>query len=215
METNGTRTGSFWSSARPLACGLAVAAGLFRFVPYVLPLHIYNFAPLGALGIFGGARLKWWQALAIPILIMAVTDLLLWKWKGYAPFDPFVYGCFLANVALGRMLLSRTESPWRIGAVSLFASIQFFLVTNFGAWVTDIHSATPLYTSDWKGLLECYTLGIAFFRTEAWPLGFFGNAVLGDLFFSAVLFGGHAVLTRTAFPAERVKPATGMAVSHG
>ena len=56
------------------------------------------------------------------------------------------------------------------------ASIQFFLVTNFGAWVTDIHSATPLYTSDWKGLLECYTLGVAFFRTEAWPFGFFGKS---------------------------------------
>src|SRR5262249_3619561 len=115
----------------------------------------------------------------------------------------------------GRVLLSQTESPLRIGAVSLLASIQFFIVTNFGAWVTDIHSASPTYTSDWNGLFKCYELGIAFYRTEAWPLGFFGNTVLSDLFFTAVLFGAHACLSRTAFPAERIKAAENVALSHG
>ncbi|HEY1861684.1 MAG TPA: DUF6580 family putative transport protein [Gemmataceae bacterium] len=214
MENNETRPGSFWSDARPLACGLAIVAGLFRFVPYLFPLPIFHFMPIGALGLFGGARLNWRQAVALPVLVMAATDLVLWQWKDLTPFDPFVYGSFLVNVLLGRLLLSRTESPWRIGSVSLLASIQFFVITNFGVWVTDRFSATPMYAANLGGLLKCYALGLAFYKTEAPPLGFVGNALLGDLFFTAVLFGAHAILTRTAFPAERVRAERKIAISH-
>src|SRR6516162_9656037 len=124
METNKPPTGSFWSDARPLACALAIVAGFVRFIPYVFSLPIFHFTPVGALGVFGGARLKWWQGLIIPTLVMAVTDLVLWKWKGLSPCDPFVYGSFVVNVILGRMLLARSESPLRIGAVTLLASFQ-------------------------------------------------------------------------------------------
>ncbi len=214
MGNNEPRVGSLWSDARPLACGLAIVAGLFRFVPYLFPLPIFHFMPIGALGLFGGARLKWRQAVALPMLVMAMTDLVLWQWKGLTPFDPFVYGSFLVNVLLGRLLLTRTESPWRIGTVSLLASFQFFVITNFGVWVTDCFSATPMYSASLGGLLKCYALGLAFYKTEAPPLGFFGNALLGDLFFTAVLFGAHALLTRTAFPAERVRAEPKIAISH-
>ncbi len=214
MENNGTQSGGFWSSARPLACGLAIIAGLLRFVPYVRLLPIFNFTPVGALGVFGGARLKWWQAFFLPILLMAVTDLILWQWKGndflwagLLFFDPFVYVSLLINVLLGRTLLSRTESPWRIGAVSLVASLQFFVITNFGVWVIDRQSAAPMYSANLNGLLACFAKGLAFYKTEAPPLGFFGNTVLSDLFFAAVLFGAHACFTRIAFSAERVQPA--------
>jgi hypothetical protein len=222
MENNRTRTGHFWSDARPLACVLAVIAALLRFVPYARMLPIFNFTPVGALGVFGGARLKWWQALSIPILVMAVTDLILWQWKGndflwagWLFFDPFVYVSLLVNVLLGRTLLSRTESPWRIAAVTLLGSFQFFVITNFGVWVIDRQSAVPMYSANLAGLLQCFGKGLAFYKTEAPPLGFFGNTVLSDLFFVAALFGAHALLTRTVFPAERVAPASNVVVSHG
>jgi hypothetical protein len=222
MENNRTRSGHFWSDARPLACVLAVITGLLRFVPYARMLPIFNFTPVGALGVFGGARLKWWQALSIPMLVMAVTDLILWQWKGsdflwagWLFFDPFVYVSLLINVLLGRTLLSRTESPWRIAAVTLLGSFQFFVITNFGVWVIDRHSAVPMYSANLAGLLQCFGKGLAFYKTEAPPLGFFGNTVVSDLFFVAALFGAHALLTRTAFPAERVAPASTVVVSHG
>src|SRR5260370_10720634 len=166
MENNEPRPKSIWLDGRPLACGLAVIAGLLRLVPY----PIYNFSPIGALGVFGGARLKWWQALAIPLLVMALTDLALQKWQHKAPFDPFVYGSIAVSVLLGRVLLARTESPWRIGAVSLLASFQFYVITNFGAWGMDRYSPTPMYTAHWSRRPKCFPAGLAFYRTAPQPL---------------------------------------------
>src|SRR5262245_17957445 len=106
--------------ARPLATGLvvgaAVVAALFRLVP-----HPPNLTPVDALGVYGGARLRWWQALLLPLGVMAVTDLVLYALLDYPPFNGFVYASLLVNVLLGR-LLSRTESPWRIGTVSVLGS---------------------------------------------------------------------------------------------
>src|SRR5262249_40676587 len=101
----------------------------------------------------------------------------------------------------------------RISTVSLLASVQFYLITNFGAWVVGCQSAPPAYEPNLLGLINCYAKGLAFYKTEAPPLGFFGNTVLSDLLFVGVLFGAHAFLTRTAFPAERVKPEPIVAVS--
>ena len=49
--------------------GLAVGTGLFRLVP-----HLPNFTPVGALGLFAGARMKLWQALTVPLIVMAVSE---------------------------------------------------------------------------------------------------------------------------------------------
>jgi hypothetical protein len=152
---------------------LAAGAGLTRLVP-----HWPNFTALGALGLFGGARLSLWLALSLPLAVMAGSDLLLWLLAGFTPFNPFVYGSLLVNVVLGRLLL-RSGALWRIPLVSLLASTQFFLVTNFGVWATG-----TLYPKTLAGLVLCYA--------EAIP--FFGSTVAGDLFFCAVLFGLGAVL---------------------
>jgi hypothetical protein len=187
--------------ARPLATGLvvvaAVAAALFRLVP-----HPPNLTPIDGLGMYGGARLRWWQALLLPLGVMAVTDLVLYALLDYRPFDVFVYASLLVNVLLGR-LLRRTESPWRIGAASVLGSVQFFLVTNFGMWLTSALSAHPIYEPTLAGLVQCYLAGLAFYQQGA-PLGYFGNTLLGDLAFTGLLFGLHAALARAAFPAERV-----------
>jgi hypothetical protein len=164
-----------------LALAVAVLAGLWRVMP-----HPPNLTPIGGLGVFAGARLRLWQALALPVAVLLVSDAL----QGFRP-SPVVYGSFLLNVLLGR-LLYRSESPWRIGLVSVLASVQFFLVTNFGVW-----AGGTLYPQTLEGLGSCYLEG----------LPYFGNTLLGDLGFAVILFGAHALLTRTAFPMERIAPA--------
>jgi hypothetical protein len=197
-------------ASRPLACGLAVAAALVRLIP-----HPYNLTPLGALGIYAGARLRSWQALALPMAVMAVTDVILWKVRGDSPFDPYVYACFLIDVLLG-MLLRRTQSPVRIGVLSLLPAVLFYLVTNFGVWLhASADPATVYYPASWQTLVACYAAGLPFFNGEppakfvadAPPLGFFGNMLLGDVAFCALLFGLHAGLSRLYFPGERVRSA--------
>jgi hypothetical protein len=215
-------------TTRPLASILTasagVTAGLLRLVP-----HPPNFSSVGALGLFGGARLRAWHAYALPIGIMIVTDLLLWVGTGlkdlYAPwqfYHLFSYAGILGYVLLGRTL-TRTESVWRIGAATLAGGLLFFLITNFGAWLLQPQVAdadllgTPRYSRDLAGLGHCYLAALPFYQGAA-PFdvhqfcigtipeyGVLGT-ILGDLFFVGVLFGAYAWLTRTVCPKERVQP---------
>ena len=173
---NGKKTGF-----QPLALSLTVLAALLRLIP-----HPPNFAPIGSVGLFAGARLRGWQAYVVPLLAMLLTDPIRSRLEGgypaYSWTTLIIYSCFLINVALGRAFLRRSSSPWRIASVALLGSVQFYLITNFPAWL----SASSLYPHSWGGLIECYVAA----------LPFFGRTVLADLFYSGVLFGAHALLAR-------------------
>ncbi|MGO4885250.1 MAG: DUF6580 family putative transport protein [Bryobacteraceae bacterium] len=170
------------NNVRPLALSLTVAGAVLRLMP-----HPPNFAPVGGMSLYAGARLRGWQAFALPLLLMAVTDPLV---GGYTIATPFVYLAFMINVWIGRRLQA-TESPVRIGAACLGCSSIFFFLSNFGTWLG------PIYPHTIAGLTACYTAAIPFF----------GRTLAGDLFYSGVLFGLHAWLSRTVRTAERV-PAT-------
>jgi hypothetical protein len=167
------------SSVRPLALTLTVAAAVLRLLP-----HAPNFTPVGGMSLYAGARLRGWQAFALPLLLLAVTDPLL---GGYSIATPFVYLSFMINVWIGRRLQT-TESPLRICAACLVCSTQFYLIADFGTWLG------KWYPHTWAGLALCYT--------EAIP--FFGRMLAADLFYAAILFGLHAWLSRTVRTAERV-----------
>jgi hypothetical protein len=184
-----------------LAGGLAVAAGLARLIP-----HYPNFVPIGALGLFGGARLSSWRAVALPLGVMAATDWLLRVLYNYMPFDPFVYAGFLVYVLLGR-LLCRDGSVWRLGVASVLGSVQFFLLTNFGAWLT-----TGMYPRTWAGLVTCYAAALPFAGQDVPPvLGFFGNTLLSDLLYTGLLFGVYALVARRSPAGEAAPAASGVA----
>jgi hypothetical protein len=192
-KQNGTGTEQPGGQLRPLAGGLTIGSAVFAAVFRLFRL-LPNFSPVGALGLYGGARLPLWQALTLPLAVMVVSDVILHytAYQAFSMFNFWVYGSMLVNVLLGRLMLRRTESPWKIGGVAVLASVQFFLVTNFSCWI-----GSPLYPQDIAGLTACYIEGVPFFQ----------NTLLGDLLFSGVLFGLHAALSRTAFPAERVSAA--------
>ena len=168
------------NSARPLALSLTVLGGMARFAQNL------NFAPVGALSLFAGARLRGWQAYLLPIALMAVTDPFR---GGYSFATPFVYASFLINVWIGSRLRN-TENPGWIAGAALVGSVQFFLLTNLAMWLAP-HS---LYAHTLGGLATCYVEGILFFR----------NTLLADLLFTAVFFALHAVLSRTVVRSERV-----------
>jgi hypothetical protein len=202
------------------AAAMAVAAGLVRLIPF----NPWNFTPVGALGLFGGARLRSWWAYVLPLGVMAVSDLLLWAIHGlhYTPFNPWVYACFALSVLWGRLFL-RSGGSARLVAVSVLVSVQFFLVTNLGVWLASSVDAQTLpegtavvwkeipglpapvptaYARNPSGLLACYVAALPFAGTNAPPLGFFGNQLIGDLFYSGLLFGAYAWL-RSSVPASR------------
>lgn len=182
--------------ARTCAAGMAITAGLIRLIP-----HPWNFTPVGALGLFGGARLRSGWAYGLPLTVMVVSDLLLYVLRGDKPFNLPVYVCFALSVLLGRLFL-RNGGAVRITAVSVLMTVQFFVVTNFAAWwilsvpqnLADGKVMAPLYTPNFSGLIACYVAALPFAGTNALPLGFFGNQLVGDLFYTGLLFGVYTLV---------------------
>jgi hypothetical protein len=166
---------------QPLAFTLTVAAALLRLVP-----HPPNFAPIGAVALFGGAKLKGWQAFLVPLLAMLVTDpmrsYMEGRYPAYGWFTLVTYSSFMISVVLGRVFLRHSPGVARIASVTLLGSLQFYLITNFPSWA----SAHSWYPHTWTGLVACYTAA----------LPFFGRTVVSDLFYTGVLFSAYALLQR-------------------
>jgi len=162
---------------------MIVAAALTRLLP-----HPPNFAPMEAMALFGGAwfAARHW-ALIVPLAAMLVSDLVLAGLLGgdyvayLFSFDhALVYVSIVAITLLGFALRGRVTAGRLLG-YSLAGSVLFFLVTNLAAWLT-----LPIYPATPSGLLAAYAAGIPFFQ---WTL-------LGTLFYTAILFGGFALLRR-------------------
>ena len=88
----------------PFAIILAVTAGLLRLVP-----HYPGCTPIGAMTLFSGNKINGLSSWLIPIGVMFITDLLLYfpleqiSLKAFSWMTPVIYGCFLLNVAIGRL----------------------------------------------------------------------------------------------------------------
>jgi hypothetical protein len=94
---------------------------------------------------------------------------------------PYVYASVALIVVIGWAVQARI-TPLRIGLAAVASSVLFFVVTNFGVWLSSgMYPLTP------SGLAACYAAAIPFFQ----------NTLAGDLFYSALLFGGFALLERT------------------
>jgi hypothetical protein len=175
---------------KPMTLSLAGIAILAAWMA-ILPPHYrpWNLSVIGALGLFAAARLGFWPAIGLTALALGMKDLGIYVQYGWAP-APLSWLCFGVYVALGWVALRRTESPLKIGAATLSASLLFFLISNFGSW---LGQALP-YGYSFAGLVDCYTAAIPFYR----------GTLVGDLVFAGGLFAAHAALSRAYFPAERV-----------
>ena len=97
----------------PSVIGAMIVSGLLRFVPFRPP----NFAAIGALSLFAGARLPWYVAFFVPLMVMYFTDAILWHTFLFPPFNWYVYGSYAVTVAVG-LLLQNTKVPWKILAAT-------------------------------------------------------------------------------------------------
>ncbi len=139
--------------------------------------HPPNFTPVAAAALFAGyffARRG--VAILVPLVIMASSDVVLGIYQ--LPILLTVYGAFLVPVVL-RSVLRRKMSVARIGACAAGGSLCFFLSTNFAVWLFG-----PWYAHSATGLVQCYIAALPFFK----------YTLAGDLLWSAVFFGGYAVV---------------------
>jgi hypothetical protein len=150
---------------------LAFLLIIFAISLRLLP-HPANFAPVGAVCLFGAMvlprRVGWW----LPLLIMGVSDVFL----GFYSSLPFTWFSFLAVAGIG-LWLSKWQSWWRVPVGVASGALAFFIISNFGVW-----AMSGLYSHSLSGLVQCYGMAIPFFRVS----------LLSDVCYSAILFGLYA-----------------------
>lgn len=155
-----------------------VAAAASRLVP-----HWPNFTALGATALFCGAFVRRpLTAVLVPLAAMLLSDLVILG--GLYGFEHFwrvlpSYVCLALTALLGRTLSRPTTL--RVGTAAVGATLLFYLGTNFALWASGI-----LYPMTAEGLLACYVAALPFAV----------NMLAANLAFSALLFGGFAIVAR-------------------
>lgn len=154
---------------------LVIAAALTRVLPYLIP-HIWNFTAVGALAIFAGAQFRDKRlAFIMPLAAMAISDLFIGN-----GFSLLVYTGFVAMVACGFLIRNKVNLT-NVVLASFISAAVFFLITNFAF----LYPAT-MYPRNISGILTSYAAGLPFFR----------NMLIGNLVFSASLFGSFYLLSK-------------------
>ena len=160
---------------------LILLAAFSRMIP-----HPANFSPLGAIALFGAAHFsKKWQVLLIPIAATWLSDLFINNviYAQYYPSFTWFYDGFYWQylsylvIALMAIPLFKKVSKERILIGTLGSTIIFFLISNVGCWV-----GNSFYPQNFMGLTTCYAAGIPFLK----------GTMLGDIFYSLILFGSFA-----------------------
>lgn len=161
---------------------IILLAAASRLIP-----HPNNFAPLGAMALFSGYYFtKKWQAFGITIASWWLADLFLNNIVYSFMFKEFTWVsqsfitvaiALLVILVISKLVIKKADVQ-SILVASILSSIAFFLITNFGTFL-------QYYPQNSNGLLAAYTAGIPFFT----------NTILGDLVYSAIMFGSYFVIS--------------------
>ena len=154
---------------------------LFASFSRIIP-HMPNFTPIGAIALFGGAYLKnRYHAFLIPMISLWLSDLILnnFIFSFYSEFTWFYPGflwqyiSFILIIVIGHLFLKKLNFK-NIFITTIFSSLLFFIITNFGVWISG-----SMYTLDFQGLISCYIMALPFFK----------GTLLGFMCYSTLLFG--------------------------
>ena len=105
---------------------------------------------------------------------MVITDLII----GVHGVVLYTWGAFIIIGFIG-MRLKENKTPGRIFTSTVFSAALFFVISNFGVWLT-------WYPRTWQGFSTCFINAIPFFR----------NTLVGNLVFAAILFGTYELAKR-------------------
>ena len=128
---------------------LILVLSFTRLIP-----HPWNFTPILAASIFSGFYFKnFFLGLFVVIFSMFLGDLYL----GFHSTMLFTYASLAVAVAIGILIKNFKFSEILVSGLT--GSICFFVITNFGAWLT-----LEMYEKNLSGLINSYVLAIPFFH---------------------------------------------------
>jgi hypothetical protein len=162
-----------------LCAMIAFAVGYRLLVHFSAGALPWNFTPVEAMALFGGAYFADRRlAVLVPLVAMALSDVVI----GFdGAMSLLVYACIAATAFAGFGLRGRARLV-NVTLAAIASATGFYLVTNFGVWL-----GGAMYPHSFAGLIECYVAG--------WPFYEYGS-LPGTVLWSALLFGGFALLSR-------------------
>jgi hypothetical protein len=176
-----------------VSIALIVFASLSRLVS-----HPMNFTPITALILFSVFAFEGKWKIIVPVMAIVLSDLVLElnSGIGFHGGTWLVYSGYALIGIIGYLLI-KNASAIRLLSSSILGSVSFFLLTNFAFFYPVAVSGKENYgyTHDLMGIAASYTAGIPFFR----------NMLVGDLVYTAVLFGSYFVVKRLVFHTSMAK----------
>lgn len=133
--------------------------------------HLPNFTPIAAIALFGGVYLKRSYALFLPLAAMIISDSAIGLDSLTSRLT--VYGSFLL-IGLVGLVIRKSKNVATVIVGSIGGSVVFHLITNFAFFYTP-----TIYPHNMTGVISSYYNALPFFR----------NTLLGDLFYTGILFG--------------------------
>lgn len=148
-----------------LSIGIFLSLAISRFIP-----HPPNFTNLMALSFYVPV-LFGLRYLPVVLISFILTDLLI----GYHSGTHWTWGSVLL-IGLMSQYFNKSINLRLFG--SLFGAFIFFLITNFGVWISGMYGLTA------DGLIKCYVLAIPFFN----------YSVISTALFSLLIETGYRLL---------------------
>ncbi len=138
-----------------------IILALARLIP-----HPPNFSLIIASAIMAPILIKSrFFAISITLVAMFFTDIIV----GFHPYMLVIY-LTIASISLLSPIKRKLKN---FMIFSIFASLWFFIITNFAVWL-----AWDYYPKSIEGLISCYVLAIPFFI----------NTLISSILFTTILF---------------------------
>lgn len=167
---------------------LIIAAAFTKFFP-----HYPNFTAIGAIAVFGGSVIKDKKlAFLLPLGALLLSDICLQLFTStqgfYGTSQYFVYAAFLIITALATFM--QKKSMVNIALAAIWSGVIFFIISNLGVWFS-----SDYYPKTLAGLGACYWASIPFYTNELFG-NFALNSILGNAFYSVLLFGAYSFVEK-------------------
>lgn len=169
---------------------LIIAAAFTKFFP-----HYPNFTAIGAIAVFGGSVIKDKKlGLLLPLSALLLSDICLQLFTStqgfYGTSQYFVYAAFIIITVLATFM--RRISISNIALAAVWSGVIFFIISNLGVWIS-----SDYYPKTLAGLGACYWASIPFYKNDLFG-NFALNSIMGNAFYSALLFGAYSFIERKA-----------------
>jgi hypothetical protein len=177
-----------------ILCLFTLVGVTFRVVNNEFKL--FNFNPTLAIALVAGMIMDNKKLVILPsILVMLFTDIYFEAFTdipGFYGLCQVINYLAIASVAILGIALQKAGVSQILGG-TIGGSILFFIISNFGVWVSGFASSSHGYSLDLAGLTECYVAALPFYKSQ-FATELFMNSLFSSVFFSVVLIIGVRLL---------------------